>query len=336
MGWGAEVDSRDHGISAGARPPAPARRPTGHSPLLPVDGCSGVRQGDGLPDLEGGNSAGRRAGPALEAEASRRARRRRPSRTARPSSRPPGSSCRGGPSSRHGRRGRRGDVGPPQGAHLAPTHPRHEEEPCDHRVEAAPLDGDLVGLDAAATPRTLAGSEVGEPRSAAPKGRAWPRPRSPDGPPVAREDPGRLRMDSGDSRGGEHSSPPRVRGRVVEGRAMGWGSGVVSRTTKISAAGHGRRLQHGARPGTAHFPVLDRCSRGLGVRVGRAMGSRLEGGDQETGRRGHGRRLQHGAGTQLPHRPASIARSPRAGGHRRHQDRGRRQGPAGSGGPRPE
>ena len=31
MGWGAEVDSRDHGISAGARPPAPARRPTGHS-----------------------------------------------------------------------------------------------------------------------------------------------------------------------------------------------------------------------------------------------------------------------------------------------------------------
>ena len=70
MGWGAEVDSRDHGISAGARPPAPARRPTGHSPLLPVDGCSGVRQGDGLPDLEGGTSAGRRAGPALEADRS--------------------------------------------------------------------------------------------------------------------------------------------------------------------------------------------------------------------------------------------------------------------------
>ena len=32
MGWGSEVDSKDHEISAGARPPAPARR-RGHSPL---------------------------------------------------------------------------------------------------------------------------------------------------------------------------------------------------------------------------------------------------------------------------------------------------------------
>ncbi len=37
---------------------------------------------------------------------------------------------------------------------------------------------------------------------------------------------------------------------------MGWGSGVVSRTTKYRRR-HGHRLQHGARPGTAHFPVVD-------------------------------------------------------------------------------
>ena len=56
--------------------------------------------------------------------------------------------------------GRVVDVGPAQGAHFAPPHPRHEEEPGDHRVEAAALEGDLVGLDAAAaTPRPLAGRE---------------------------------------------------------------------------------------------------------------------------------------------------------------------------------
>ena len=37
-----------------------------------------------------------------------------------------------------------------QGAHLAPLHPRHEEEPRDHGVELAALEGDLVRLDAAA------------------------------------------------------------------------------------------------------------------------------------------------------------------------------------------
>ena len=52
-----------------------------------------------------------------------------------------------------------GDVGPPEDAHLAPTHPRHEEQPCDHRIEAATLDGDLLGLDAAAaTLRPRAGN----------------------------------------------------------------------------------------------------------------------------------------------------------------------------------
>ena len=49
--------------------------------------------------------------------------------------------------------GRVGDVGPVEGAHLAPPHPRHEEEPGDHRVEAAAIEGDLVG-DPPATPKT--------------------------------------------------------------------------------------------------------------------------------------------------------------------------------------
>ena len=44
--------------------------------------------------------------------------------------------------------GRVGDVGPVEGADLAPPHPGHEEEPCDHGVEAAALAGDGVGLDA--------------------------------------------------------------------------------------------------------------------------------------------------------------------------------------------
>ena len=56
--------------------------------------------------------------------------------------------------------GRVGDVGPAEGAHLAPAHPGHEEEPRNHGVEAAVLEGDLVGLDAAAaTPRPVAGRE---------------------------------------------------------------------------------------------------------------------------------------------------------------------------------
>ena len=58
-----------------------------------------------------------------------RRRRCRPSRTARPAPRPPGSSSRGGPRYQHRRRRPRGDVGPLQGAHLAPTQARHEEQP---------------------------------------------------------------------------------------------------------------------------------------------------------------------------------------------------------------
>ena len=59
--------------------------------------------------------------------------------------------------------------GPAEGAHLAPAHPGHEEEPRDRSVEPAALEGDLAGLDAAAAGR-------------------W-RGRRP-GPPVADEDPG--------------------------------------------------------------------------------------------------------------------------------------------------
>ena len=86
--------------------------------------------------------------------------------------------------------GRVVDVGPVEGADLAPPHPGHEEEPCDHGVEAAALAGDGVGLDAAAAaPRAVAGREDGgEVR----------RPERPGlssaaiagGPPVAGEDPG--------------------------------------------------------------------------------------------------------------------------------------------------
>ena len=77
--------------------------------------------------------------------------------------------------------------------------------------------------------------------------------------------------------GGEHSSPARAfRGRVVEGRAMGWGSEVGSRTTTPirvtdrtdqswtttlgGRRGHGRRLQHGA-PGHSPLPVPRRVQR---------------------------------------------------------------------------
>ena len=96
-------------------------------------------------------SAARAARPGPRATGSRRTAasgargRRRPSQTARPSSRPPGSSCRGGPSpaSRRRRQTRR-LVDPPEGAHLAPPQPRHEEQPRDHRVEAAALQDDLV------------------------------------------------------------------------------------------------------------------------------------------------------------------------------------------------
>ena len=70
--------------------------------------------------------------------------------------------------------GRVGDVGPAEGAHLAPPHPGHEEKPRDHGVEAAALEGDILGLDAA--PGTLAKRRRRPPpRTAAPApGRAVP------------------------------------------------------------------------------------------------------------------------------------------------------------------
>ena len=75
--------------------------------------------------------------------------------------------------------------------------------------------------------------------------------------------------------GGEHSSPPAraFRGRVVEGRAMGWGSEV----------GHGPRPQHGA-GGTAHLPVLDRSSWSGSSGEARRWAPGSMGGDKETGR----------------------------------------------------
>ena len=77
-----------------------------------------------------------------------------------------------------------------EGADLAPPHPGHEEEPCDHGGEAAALAGDEVGLDAAAAaPRPVAGGDHGG------EVRRSERPRLPpasiaDGPPVAGQDPG--------------------------------------------------------------------------------------------------------------------------------------------------
>jgi len=113
-------------------------------------------------------------------------RRRRPSRTARPAPRPPGSSSRGGPS-----------PAPRRLAAAAATSPQRRaltslrRSPADHRVEPAALQGDLVGLHAAAA-ATTAGSRWRGPRRGQPprKGRAWPRPRADGGPPVARQHPG--------------------------------------------------------------------------------------------------------------------------------------------------
>ena len=58
--------------------------------------------------------------------------------------------------------GRIGDVGPAQGADLAPPHAGHEEQSRDHGIEAAALEGDLVGLDPQPAPtRAMAGGEHG-------------------------------------------------------------------------------------------------------------------------------------------------------------------------------
>ena len=61
---------------------------------------------------------------------------------------------------------------------------------------------------------------------------------------------GRLQGHAG---GSTAPPPPRIRGRVVEGRAMGWDSGVGSRTTK-SVGGGTAAGSSTARRGTAHFP----------------------------------------------------------------------------------
>ena len=103
-------------------------------------------------------------------------------------------------------------VGPAEGAYLAPPHPRHEEEPRDHRVDAAA--GGLIGLDAApASTRAMAGGEDGG-QVCRPE-----RPRLPTaaaGPPVAGEDPGgafpgraRLPGEAGPTPGSKARPSPR-------------------------------------------------------------------------------------------------------------------------------
>ena len=68
--------------------------------------------------------------------------------------------------------------------------PRHEEEPRDHGVELAALEGDLVGLDAAAAmPRAMAGGEDGgEVRR--PERSRLPSAAAAGGTPVAGKNPG--------------------------------------------------------------------------------------------------------------------------------------------------
>ena len=78
-----------------------------------------------------------------------------------------------------------------EGADLAPPHPGHEEEPCDHGVEAAALAGDGVGLDAApAAPRAVAGGEDGGEVRGPERARLTAAAIG-GGPPVAGQNPGR-------------------------------------------------------------------------------------------------------------------------------------------------
>ena len=78
------------------------------------------------------------------------------------------------------------------------------------------------------------------------------------------------------SRGGGAQLPPRVRGRVVDGRAMGWGSGVDSRTTKSGGGGIAAPARRwGAQPTVCSRQVL---SWSESFRWGRTMkASRLDG-----------------------------------------------------------
>ena len=53
---------------------------------------------------------------------------------------------------------------PAHPSHLAPPHPAHEEEPRDHRVDAAALERDLLGLAAAPARPVAGGEDVGQVR----------------------------------------------------------------------------------------------------------------------------------------------------------------------------
>ena len=85
-----------------------------------------------------------------------------------------------------------------------------KEQPCDHGVEAAALEGDLGRT----RPRGRAGAAGGRwrgwrPGPPPPNPRVCPRPRSPGGPPVAGQDPGRCvpRLGSAHGRGVPGSTP---------------------------------------------------------------------------------------------------------------------------------
>ncbi len=114
------------------------------------------------------------------------------SRTARPSPRPPGSSCRGRTVT---------SIPSPAAASATSAHrraltslrriPAMKRSPAITSVEATALDGDLVGLAAAAaTPPAVAGGEDGG-QVRRPEGARLAPTALDGGPPVAREDPGR-------------------------------------------------------------------------------------------------------------------------------------------------
>ena len=102
-----------------------------------------------------------------------------------------------------------GDVGLSERRDLAPAHPGHEEQLRDDGIEAAALEGDLVGLDASAAPaRLAAGAEDGGEVRRHERSR-WPPSSTACRPPVAGEDPGLSvsRPGSGRRRGGPGSTP---------------------------------------------------------------------------------------------------------------------------------
>ena len=180
--------------------------------------------------------------------------------------------------------GRVGDVGPAEGADLAPPHPGHEEESCDHGVEAAALAGDGVGLDAAAAPpRLVAGGEDGG-QVRRPEPPRLPSAAAAGGPPVAGQDPGgafpgraRLMGEAGPEARRGHRRRGACRGSplVVELGEVG-GEGCIIEPPSVEPG-----VEAAERPGV----------RPAGVRAERGLGEAARGGRRalERGRGGTGR-----------------------------------------------